>query len=335
VRSHYLPAFSRLGAYDRALLDRLIYRAPRRLFEYWGHEASLVPIEMYPLLRWRMRRAREGRGMWKNVARVGREERALVARVRDAIAADGPMSASDFADAKSTGSWWGWTDTKRAVEFLFWSGEIMAVERRTSFERSYDLTERVLPRALAEEVEPTEDAAQRELLMIAARACGVATEADLRDYFRLDAADAKARLAELIEDGRLEAVRVEGWKAQAYLHPAARLPRRVDASALLSPFDSLVWNRERTKRLFDFHYRIEIYTPAHKRIHGYYVLPYLVAERLVARVDLKADRAAGVLRVHAIHLEPGADRRAVRLRLGEDLEEMAAWLNLDRVALPR
>jgi uncharacterized protein YcaQ len=335
VRSHYLPAFSRLGVYDRALLDRLVYRAPRRLFEYWGHEASLVPIEMRPLLRWRMRRAREGRGMWKNVARVGREQRDLVARVREAIAAGGPMSASDFADGKSTGSWWGWTDTKRAVEFLFWSGEIMAVERRTSFERSYDLTERVLPSLLREEPEQAEDAAQRELVMIAARACGVATEADLRDYFRLDAADAKARLAELIEDGRLEAVRVEGWKAQAYLHPAARLPRRVDASALLSPFDSLVWNRERTKRLFDFHYRIEIYTPAHKRIHGYYVLPYLVAEQLAARVDLKADRAAGVLRVHAIHLEPGVDRRAVRSRLREDLEQMAAWLSLDRVALPR
>ena len=334
VRSHYLPAFSRLGLYDRALLDRVAYGKPRRIFEYWGHEASLLPMETFPLLRWRMERARSGHGVWGSVARIGKERRDLIERVRTALAERGPLSASDFEQGKSTGSWWGWTDTKRAVEFLFWCGEITPVKRRSSFERLYDLTERVVPRSILD-TRVGEDEAYRELIAIAARAFGVATESDLRDYFRLPLAGARRAVAELAESGALMPVRVEGWKQQAYLDPAARRARRIETSALLSPFDSLVWNRERTKRLFDFHYRIEIYTPAHKRIHGYYVLPYLIDDRLVARVDLKSDRQACTLLVHAVHYEPGVDRRAVRSRLREDLNAMAEWLGLEAVKMPR
>lgn len=334
VRSQYLPAFSRLGFYDRALLDRVAYGKPRRIFEYWGHEASLLPMESFPLFRWRMERARSGHGVWGNVARVGKERRDLIERVRAAFAERGPLAASDFEEAKSTGSWWGWTDTKRAVEFLFWCGEITPVKRRSSFERLYDLTERVVPHSILD-ARVGEQEAYRKLVAIAARAFGVATESDLRDYFRLPLTAARRAVAELAESGALLPVRIDGWKQQAYLDPAARRARRIETSALLSPFDSLVWNRERTKRLFDFHYRIEIYTPAHKRIHGYYVLPYLIDDRLVARVDLKSDRRASALLVHAVHYEPGVDRRAVRGRLREDLNAMAEWLELEAVKMPR
>jgi len=334
VRSHFLPVYSRLGTYDRALLQKIKYGKTRRLFEYWGHEASLLPVELYPLLRWRMERARRGDGMWRHVAQTAREQRALIRKVRDTIAERGPMSASDFEEPRTGESWWGWNDTKRAVEYLFWSGEFTARTRRSSFERVYDLTERVLPADVLNARAPSEAEAQRKLTLHAARAFGIATEPDLRDYFRLDTADSQARVAELVEDGRLIPVSVRVWKQKAYLHPDASLPRRIETSALLSPFDSLVWNRTRTHRLFDFHYRIEIYTPAHKRIHGYYVLPYLLNDRLVARVDLKADRSAGTLHVHSVHYEPDADRKAVLARLREDLAELVRWLGLDRV-LPR
>lgn len=335
VRSHFLPVFSRLGPYDRGLLQSIKYGKSRRLFEYWAHEASLLPVELYPLLRWRMERARNGRGMWTNVARVGREERALVRRVRSAFEERGALAASDFEEKRTGESWWGWTDTKRAVEYLFWSGELTARTRRSSFERVYDLTERVLPADVLNAKAVDEAQAQRELVLIAARAFGIATESDLRDYYRLDAADGKARVAELVEAQALVPVRVRGWKQQAYLYPQARKPRTIDASALVSPFDSLVWNRERTKRLFDFHYRIEIYTPAHKRVHGYYVLPYLLGDRLVARVDLKADRQEGKLLVHAWHFEPDVDRKAVAAHLRDDLRTLAEWLDLDSVRFPK
>lgn len=340
VRSHYLPAFSRLGAYDRALLERLAYKRPRRVFEYWGHEASFLPVETFPLLRWRMERSRTGAGVWGNVARTGREQRELVKRVRETIAQRGPMSASDFEAALPgrTGErrqgWWSWNDTKRAVEFLFWCGEITPLMRRTSFEREYDLTERVIPQDVLH-ARVDEDDAYARLVEIAARACGIAVESDLRDYFRLPAAGARAAVAQLVEEGRLVPVGVQGWRQSAYLHADARFPRCIERSALLSPFDSLIWNRERTKRLFGFQYRIEIYTPSHKRVHGYYVLPYLLDEALVARVDLKADRRSETLLVHAVHYEPGVNRRAVRARLSEDLEAMARWLGLDRVKMPR
>lgn len=340
VRSHYLPAFSRFGSYDRALLEGVAYKRPRRVFEYWGHEASYLPLEVFPLLRWRMERSRAGIGVWGNVARVGLQQKDLVARVRETIAEHGPMSASDFEALGDTRprkrgqGWWSWNDTKRAVEYLFWCGELTPLRRCSSFERVYDLTERVIPQDLLN-ARVDEEEAYAQLTERAARAYGVAMESDLRDYFRLPLAESKRAVSGLVERGTLLPVSIEGSKQQAYLHAAARIPRHIEASALVSPFDSLVWNRDRTKRIFDFHYRIEIYTPSHKRVHGYYVLPYLLDEALVARVDLKADRAAGVLLVHAIHYEPGVDRRAVRARLAQDLLEMARWLELDKVKLPR
>jgi uncharacterized protein YcaQ len=332
VRSQYLPAFSRLGAYDRALLDRLAHGKPRRAFEYWGHEASILPLELFPLLRWRMERARRGEGMWKFVAGVGREKKALVKRVLETIAARGPLAASEIEEQKRSDGWWGWTDTKRAVEYLFWCGEIAAVRRSSSFERVYDLTERAIPPEILRRSVDDEEA-WRQLVVRAASSFGIATEIDLRDYFRLPVAAAKRAAGQLVESGELIPAAVEGWKQPAYLHRDARKPRRIEGSALLSPFDSLVWNRPRTHRLFDFHYRIEIYTPARKRVHGYYVLPYLLNEDLAARVDLKADRAGSCLLVHAVHYEPKANHRAVLTALRGDLRRMASWLGLARVQL--
>jgi uncharacterized protein YcaQ len=247
----------------------------------------------------------------------------------------GPVGASAIeAGEKRKGGWWGWSEAKLALEYLFWSGEVTTHSRR-GFERIYDLTERALPRRIVAVETPATDVAQRELLRIASRALGVATERDLRDYFRLGPTDAKARIAELVESGDLIPVQVAGWKGPAYLAPRSKRPTVIEARALLSPFDSLVWFRDRLQRLFDFHYRIEIYTPAHKRVHGYYVLPFLLGDRLVARVDLKADRAAGKLRVIATHYEPGVDRREVAMHLREELQLLAQWLGLGHVAYAR
>jgi hypothetical protein len=329
VRSHYLPVFSRLGAYPRDLLDAAVYGGrQRRLFEYWGHEASLLPVEQQPLLRWRMQRARNGDGLWSGVARFGRQQSAYCSDVLAQIRDQGPLGVSELQSAgRSSGAWWGWSDGKVALEWLFWSGLVTTHSRRR-FERVYDLTERVLPRRIVETPTPPVEDAQRELVRIAARAMGVATERDLRDYYRLSPVDARARIAELVELGELTPVRVEGWDRAALMVAGARIPRGIEARALLSPFDSLVWCRERLQRLFDFHYRIEIYTPAHKRVHGYYVLPFLLGDRLVARIDLKADREAGRLRVIATHHERGVDRRAVASDLESELKRMADWLGL-------
>ena len=343
-RSHYLPLFSRLGAYPVELLDRAAFAPGRRqtLFEYWGHEASLLPVAMHPLLRWRMARAARGEGIYGSLRRIVREQPALVERVHAEIAARGPTRAGELAHLDpvspavrraGASSWWGWGDVKRAVEFLFWSGRLTAAGRAGNFERLYAVPGAVLPPEILAAPTPPEDAAQRELLLVAARALGVATEGDLRDYFRLDVADTRARLRELVEGGELWPVRVEGWRASAYLHPAARFPRRPgEARALLSPFDSLVWERARTERLFHgFRYRLEIYTPAHRRVHGYYVLPFLLGERLAARVDLRADRAAGVLRVPDAHAEMDVPVATVAGPLAEELRLLATWLGLDRV----
>ena len=246
------------------------------------------------------------------------------------IAARGALAASDFDGGKGQGSWWGWSEAKHALEWLFWTGRITTAERRASFERVYDLPERVLPGAVLSLPTPTAEEAQRELLRISARALGVATAADLRDYFRLPAEDMKPRIAELVEAGDLLPVRVEGWSQQAWLDPAAKRPRRIEARALLSPFDPLVWERSRAERLFGFHYRIEIYTPAERRVHGYYVLPFLLGEAIVARVDLKADRQAGVLRVMAAHRELHAPAHTAEA-LAEELALMAGWLGLQRI----
>ena len=227
---------------------------------------------------------------------------------------------------------WDWHDGKIALEYLFYAGRVAAAGRK-NFERHYDLAERVLPSHVREMRTPPEADAQRELLRVAAGCLGVATEPDLGDYFRLPRAVSKARVAELLDSGELQAVEVRGWDTPAYLWPAARRPRRIRARALLSPFDSLVWSRPRAERLFSFRYRLEIYTPAHKRIHGYYVLPFLLGEELVARVDLKADRKAGVLRVHGAFSEPGQDEAHVAVELAQELDSLRAWLSLEQVAV--
>ena len=332
VRSHYLPLFSRLGPYPRSELDRLAYEGRRRrLFEYWGHEASLLPVATQPLFRWRMARARAGKGIYRGIADFAREQSGFVDRILGEIRDRGPLSAGELAEGgRGEGGWWGWSQGKLALEYLFWSGLVTTGTRR-GFERVYDLPERALPRAVLAAPTPEPAAAQRELLGLAARALGVATAADLRDYFRLDVADVPARLAELAEAGELIPVAVEGWRQQAWLHASARPPRRAEACTLLSPFDSLVWERARTERLFGFRYRLEIYTPAHKRIHGYYVLPFLLGDRLAARVDLRSDRKASCLRVLGIHREEGVDAADVTVRLRSELRHLADWLGLAEV----
>ena len=341
VRSHYLPFFSRLGAYDRELLDRARDRAPRRVVEYWAHEASLIPPQTWPLLDFRMQRALHE--SWGGMQRVARDHAELVEAVFEEVVARGPLTSRQVEAAlehdlpREREHWgWNWSLVKNALEHLFWSGRITSAGRTQQFERRYAALERVLPRAVAAQavdptLRPTHEHAFRELVMIGAAALGVGTEQCLRDYFRLKPEQARPAIASLVEEGALVPATIEGWARPAYLHPQARRPRKVTAQALLSPFDSLIWQRDRTAALFDFAYRLEIYVPAHLRVHGYYVLPFLFGEQLVARCDLKADRAAGVLRVHAVHWEPGAPDEA-RAALDAELMVMAGWLGLDGVA---
>ena len=336
VRSHYLPTFSRQGSYGRAELDRLQAGRRRRLFEYWGHEASLIPVEFWPLLQWRMARARAGEGVYSGLARFGRDRAEFIAAVLREVEARGPLAAGELTTGgrQGPGGWWGWSDGKRALEWLFWAGLVTTAARR-GFERLYDLPERVLPAALVGARAPEPAEAQRALLRIAARAQGLATERDLRDYWRLGPAEARARLAELVEDGALLPVAVQGWREPAFLDPNARRSRRVEATALLSPFDSLIWFRPRAERLWAFRFRLEIYTPAEKRVHGYYVLPFLHSERIQARLDVRSVRAAGRLDVHAVHLEAGADADVdVHVPLAAEVRRMADWLGLAGVRTP-
>ncbi len=333
VRSHYLPLFSRLGNYSPTLLEEAAWSAGRhrRLFEYWGHEASLLPLELYPLMRWRMRRAADGRGIYQQLARFGREQQRVIQRVLSAVREQGALGAGSLTTREErAGPWWDWSDEKHALEWLFAAGEVTVAGRR-GFERLYDLPERVLPSTILDQPDLEEAEAQRRLLLHSAQALGVATEKDLRDYFRLEPADSKARLAELVEAGALLAVQVQGWQAPGYCPADVVIPRKVRASALLSPFDSLVWERARTERLFDFRYRLEIYTPQHKRVYGYYVLPFLFDEQLVARVDLRSDRVAGKLVVHAVHEEAKGPGEEGWIALAQQLGEMANWLGLERV----
>ncbi len=335
VRAHYLPAFSRLGPYDRSLIDDAVWGRPkkRRLFEYWAHEASLLPLALHPLLRWRMARADRGETGWKGLRVFARERRAEAEALLDRIRNEGPRAASDLEEKRSRSGWWEWGDAKRALEWLFWSGRITTATRRGSFERVYDLTERVIPPDILTLPTPDQGQAHRALIERAAQALGVATAQDLRDYFRLGPDDARQAIEQLLEAGALEPVEVPGWAHLAYLHRDARSPRRVSAQAVLAPFDPLVWERSRALRLFDFHYRIEIYTPADKRQHGYYVLPFLLGDRLVARLDLKADRQAGRLIAHAVHMEAHAPSDAMDA-ISEELATLAAWLGLGEIVLP-
>lgn len=335
TRTHYMPAFSRLGPYDPAILAREAWGKRRSLFEYWGHAASLMPMELQPLFRWKMDRAREGR-MYGGLRHWADAHRAYIERVLDEVADRGPVTGGDFAgDGPRKSGWWEWSDGKRALEWLFWTGEI-SVKTRRGFERVYDIAERAIPAAVLALPTPSEADAQRELVRRSAEAMGVASLADLTDYFRLHyQADVKARIRELVDQGVLEQVAVPGWRGPAYLHAAAKLPRRVSGAALLSPFDNLIWFRERTERVFGIRYRIGLYTPAAQREHGYYVYPFLLGDRLAAQVDLKSDRKAGALLVQAAHLESGATEDEVLAPLVAELKSAAAWQSLADVRIAK
>jgi uncharacterized protein YcaQ len=338
TRAHFLPLFSRLGPYDVSLLDRAASSPPRRLFEYWGHAASLIDVNLQPLLRFRMQ---DGyRDVWSGVERVARNNPALVDFVRDEVAARGPISARDLeiVEVRDRSNWgWNWSSVKTVLEWLFYCGEVTSARRNAQFERVYDLPERVLPRAVLDQSTPTPEESVTGLVRRAARALGVASEFCLRDYFRTRPQMTRDAIAALVETGELVPVVVEGLAAKPhYVWHEAALPRRITARALLSPFDSMIFERARLERLFDFVYRIEIYVPAPKRVHGYYVYPFLLGDRFVARVDLKADRARGVLRVNSAWLEPGHDPAYVAAELAAELRMLAEWQGLSSVqVLPR
>ena len=330
VRAHYMPLFSRLGPYPMTAVDDLAYRHGE-LFEYWGHEASLLPPQLHPLFRWRMARAKSG-AMWPGLATIADRRPDFVAGVFDEVVARGPVRTADVEEGPRVrrGTMWDWSDAKKALEWLFWTGQI-AVAERVNFERRYDIPERVLPAEVLAAPTPTEEEAHRELLALAAQHHGVGTARDLADYYRQPLISARARLSELVEEQRVVPVEVEGWTEPGYMHAEAKLPRRVRASALLSPFDPVVWERARAQRIFGFYYRIEIYVPKAKRVWGYYVFPFLLGDRLVGRVDIKSDRAAGVLRVRGAWVEDHADAAEVAAAMGAELRSMADWQNLERV----
>jgi uncharacterized protein len=338
VRAHYAPVFSRLGPYDRAVLDRAAWdhsaRSPRLLVEYWAHEAALMAVDDWPLLRWRMRQYRHGR--WGT--HIVKANPQLADKIAAAVAELGPSTAGQIEAHLAAGprgprgAWWGSrSDTKWVAEALFASG-VLTTATRVGFARHYDLTEWVLPPdVLAREVD--EQDAVRELTLRAAGALGVGTEADIRDYFRLGAGQAKPAIAKLVADGELEQVNVDGWSAPGYVPAGQTIPRRDRGTALLCPFDPLIFFRPRVERLFGFHYRIEIYTPARKRQFGYYVWPFLLDGELVGRVDLKADRATDALHVVGAFVEPDRSPSRVAAALADELETMAGWLGLGGVAV--
>ncbi len=335
ARAHYLPLYSRLGPYPTSLLERASTGRRRDLFEYWGHEASLIDVRLQPYLRWRMARARDD--AWGSMRRIVTDQPDLVEWVFAEVRDKGPLTAREIEhDAPRRKDQWGWnwSVVKQALEYLFWAGRVTTARRNGQFERVYDLPERALPPEVLAVPDPEPADAYRELVAVAARALGVATEPELRDYFRLPVAAARTAIAELADAGVLRPVAVQGWRQRAYLHVDARLPRRVTASALVSPFDPLIWERGRTERLFGFAYRIEIYVPAAKRLHGYYVLPFLHGERLVARVDLKADRVGGVLRVPAAWAEDGHPPAEAAMALAAELRRLGGWLGLGDVVPP-
>ena len=340
MRAHYMPLYSRLGPYSRALLDRVAYRPPRELFEYWGHAASLLPVSLQPALRWRMARDHS----WGAITRISRSRPDLVRWVLDEVRTKGPVTAADIEDDVPVrrDQWgWNWTEVKTVLEWLFLRGEVLTATRDGTWARVYDVPERVLPRAVLDAPTPTPAEAQRTLVATAAGALGVAADKDIADYFRLSLTAARPAIADLVAAGELRKVAVEGWTQPGYLHAGARLPRRIAGAALVSPFDPLVWERARTERVFGFRYRIEIYVPAPQRVYGYYVLPFLMGDRLVGRVDLKADRQAGVLRVPAAWVEPAPARDRGHPTPGEvaealavELRRLAGWLGLTDVAPP-
>ena len=330
VRSQELPLFARLGPHPRDLLPKAA--ADGELFEYWGHEASHIPVAQQPLFRWKMARAAEH--AWRGVARMSRERPGYVEAIYGMVAERGPVLAGELSERTAPkGAWWDWDHAKLALEWLFYTGRITARRRVNDFARLYDLPERMLPHSVLAQPTPPEADARKALLLLAARYQGVATLKDLTQYHRQSPTRCRTLVAELVEAGELAPAVVEGWKERAYVHPRATLPRRVQACALLSPFDSVIWERPRVERLFGFHYRIEIYTPAPKRRFGYYVLPFLLGDELVGRVDLKAERAESALLVRGAYTEPGVEEGPVADALAGELTLMAEWLGLERIVV--
>ena len=330
ARSHYLPFFSRLGPYDRASLDRWLWRSGE-LFEYLVHEASLAPIDRRPALVHRMAAVHP----WRSVRELAEKHPGFVEQVLDEVRAKGPLTVGDLAGgAGRTGPWWGWGPGKRSLEWLFAKG-VLSIADRPNFTKLYDLTERVIPPDVLGRDPLSEREGRKLLLRDAARHHGVGVVADLADYHRIKVSDARPLLVELAASGDIEEVEVDGWPAPVYADPDLAVPRTVDGAVLLSPFDPVVWFRDRAERLFGFRYRIEIYVPAPKRVHGYYVLPFLLDGRLVGRVDLKSDRARGRLLVQGAFAEQGVDRRRVAAALDEVLMEVAAWQGLGAIEVRR
>ena len=338
VRSQELPLFSRLGNHDRNAIPKAT--ESQKIFEYWGHEAAHLPVEVHPLFRWKMEAARLGKARHWGLTSFYDDNKVFVKRMLKHVETNGPTTARELstrtekrgADKKT---WWDWDESKTALEYLFLTGQLMSCGRGTDFARIYDTPERVLPEDVLNAPTPSEHDARKRLLVRSAIAQGVATAGDLADYHRQKPAAVKPLIAELSEDGELREVAVDGWTEKAFVHCSAKLPKQLHATALLSPFDSLVWCRPRNERLFDFHYRIEIYTPKEKRKFGYYVLPFMMNGQMVGRVDLKADRANSKLLMHSVHTEKGIKRATINDSLNNELRAMALWLGLDKVANSR
>ncbi len=330
VRAHYMPLFSRIGPYRRSLIDEIAYKR-LEMFEYWGHQASLNAMGTFPLFGFRKELMRP----WGSITRLLTNHPEYTEQVYQEIADRGPLSIGELSDGgERTGPWWGYSDGKHALEWLFVKGRLAIAERR-NFTRYYDLTERVIPRDVLAAPSPDQEEAYRWLLRLASRALGIATDDDLAKYFELKLTLARPRLRELVEAGEIVEVQVEGWNKPAYLDANAVRPRRIQATALFSPFDSMMWYRPRVERLWDFHYRIEIYVPKPKREFGYYVYPFMVDNEMVGRVDLKADRKTGRLLAQGVFAEEGADHATVAGRLADELRLMAGWLELGRVVVGR
>jgi len=336
-RAHYMPLYSRMGPYDVDLVRRASETGPRRMVEYWAHVQAYMPVDLWPVMRHRMARYRDGKHKWWGSVVTDELTEGLLLEISDR----GASTARDLDDGlpRKKEHWgWNWSTTRRALDYMFMVGDVAIAGRNSQFEIRYDLPERVIPAQHLEAPTPTEHDAVKELVRRAARSHGVGTLRDLADYYRLRSVPGQSQtgaapvVAELVEEGELLPVTVEGVRRPAYLHRDARLPRRVGARALLSPFDPVVWERERAETLFDFHYRIEIYTPVEKRVHGYYVLPFLLGDRIVGRVDLKADRKTGLLMVRAAYAEPGAPDETGE-ELAAELERLAGWLGLHTVVV--
>jgi hypothetical protein len=334
VRSQELPLFARLGNHDRNAIPKATEK--QKLFEYWGHEAAHLPVEIHPLFRWKMDAARTGKVTHWGLTSFYEENKAFVKRTLKHVEKNGPTTSRELSTrTEKKGTWWDWDEAKVALEYLFLTGQLMSRGRGTDFARMYDTPERVLPERILKAPTPREHDARKQLLVRSAIAQGVATSSDLADYYRQKLATVKPLIAELVEEGELREVAVDGWTEKTFVHRNAKLPKQLHATALLSPFDSLVWCRPRNERLFNFHYRIEIYTPKEKRKFGYYVLPFMMDGQMVGRVDLKADRGNSKLLAHSVHTERGVKRSAINDVLSAELDAMANWLGLEQVQIGR